>query len=370
MFGLCGAWSLLGVEVVKNREFFRRELGKPIRLGLIGCGSIAQESHLPAIKKTPEVSLVAVADVNMSKARQVGKMHRVNSVYDNYRQLLQNDEIDAVDICTPTKYHAEIAIAAAKEGKHVLCEKPIALRLQDADRMIQTCSKYKVKLMIGHSRRFIPRYSIVKKIIERGQIGKPIWAIQISRRSRLEPKCYTWYFDPKMTYGPILEVGIHEADLLRWFFEDEVAEVRAIAKSRTSSVPLYDQVFASLKFKHGGVAGFEVGYILPRGFNQYTTLEVRGPKGWISASDSHMNTVVHGSRDSISYPRAYKDLLSVPSAYKDEIAAFAKAIIKGTDPPVTGSEGRSALEIVLALLSSIKSGTACKLPLREDASAL
>jgi myo-inositol 2-dehydrogenase/D-chiro-inositol 1-dehydrogenase/scyllo-inositol 2-dehydrogenase (NAD+) len=351
--------------VKKPRSDRKRGSGGRIRLGLIGCGSIAQESHLPAIRKIPEIDLVAVADSDESKAQQVGREYKVAGVYKDYRQLLESGQVDAVDICTPTKYHAEMVIAAANLGKHVLCEKPIALHLEEADQMIQACSKNNVKLMIAHSRRFISRYSIVKKNIKERRIGKPVWATQISRRHTIDPNRYTWYFDPKMTYGPIAEVGTHEADLLRWFFEDEVVEVQGIARSRSPDMPLYEQVFATLAFRKGGIASFEVGYCLPKSYTQYTTLEVLGTAGFITASDRHMNIVIEGTDRGARYPLANSVLLSVANAYRDELIAFADSVIRNRKPPVTGTDGRSALEIILAVLQSVEQRAAVQLPLLQ-----
>jgi len=328
---------------------------------VIGCGSIAQESHLPAIAKIPSLRLVAVADVDESRAQLAEQKFGALHAYRDYRQLLGNKDVDAVDICTQTKYHADIAVAAAQSGRHVLCEKPIALTLEEADRMIEACSRNKVKLMIAHSRRFIPRYRIVRQTIREGRIGRPIWATQISRRHLVEVG--SWYFDPKMTYGPIAEVGIHEADLLRWMFADNVAEVQAVARARDPNSPLYDQVFAALRFKKGAVASFEVGYVLPKSYTQYTSLEVLGSAGMVFASDTHMNVVVQGRDEGVTYPLAYSDLLSVNSAYEEEILAFANSIITDKEPPVTGADARAALEIILATLQSIKERKSVKLPI-------
>ncbi len=337
--------------------------GKTIGLGVIGCGSIAQESHLPAICRIPSLRLVAVADIDEPRAQLAKEKFGALYKYRDYRHLLQNKDVDAVDICTQTKYHAEITIAVAQSGKHVLCEKPIALSLEEADRMIEVCSKNNVKLMIAHSRRFIPRYRIVRQIIREGRIGRVIWATQISRRHLVEPS--SWYFDPKMTYGPIAEVGIHEADLLRWMFGDEVVEVQGVARARSPDAQLYDQVFAALRFKNGAVASFEVGYVLPKSYTQYTTLEVLGSTGLVSASDTHMNVAIQGRDEGITYPLAYSDLLSVNTAYEDEIWAFADSIIKEKEPPVTGADAHAALEIVLATLQSIKERRPVQLPVRS-----
>ena len=332
-----------------------------IGIGLIGCGSIALESHIPAINQNTSASLLAATDVDPSRARAARDKAGSIQVYEDYKHLLKNLDIDAVDICTPTKYHCEITVAAANSGKHVLCEKPIALTLEEADRMITACAENDVKLMIAHSRRFIPRYSTVKRIIKEGKIGKPISALQISRRPAAEPG--SWYFDPSMTYGPIAEVGIHDADLLRWFFDDNVIEVFGTARTRVPTLPLYDQVFASLKFKKGAVGSFEVGYVLPKGYAQYTTLEVMGSQGFISGSDDHMNVVVKGAESGVTYPSAYSDLLTVNSAYEDEVGAFVDSIMNDKAPPVTGKEARAALEIILATLKSIERHEPVTLPL-------
>jgi len=332
-----------------------------IGIGLIGCGSIALESHIPAITQITSSKLLAVTDADPSRARAAKEKSGSVRVYEDYEHLLQNQDIDAVDICTPTKYHCEIAVAAANSGKHVLCEKPIALTLKEADQMIAACTKNDVKLMIAHSRRFIPRYSAVRRAIKQGKIGKPIWAIQISRRPIAEPG--SWYFDPAMTYGPIAEVGVHDADLLRWFFDDNVIEVLGIARTRVPTSPLYDQVFATLKFKKGAVGSFEVGYVLPKGYAQYTTLELLGSKGFISASDNHMNVLLKGAENGVTYPSAYSDLLTVNSAYEAEVSAFVNSILNDTTPPVTGKDARAALEIILATLESIERHESVALPL-------
>jgi len=277
-------------------------------------------------------------------------------------RLLECSEVDAVDICTPTKYHADIAVAAARAGKHVLCEKPIALTLEDADRIIHTCSENKVKLMIAHSRRFIQRYSLVREAIRNGSIGKPVWITQISRRTIVESG--SWYFNRDMTLGPIAEVGIHEADLLLWMLSDNVTEVRGIATFNESTA-IYEQVFAALKFRKGAVGSFEVGYVLPAAFPQYTTLEVLGTRGSISAADTQMNVVTEGTQSGIIYPLAYKELLSVNSAYERELIAFVDSVLNNSTPPVTGSEARAALEIVLAVLQSIQTHRRVKLPLKR-----
>lgn len=343
-----------------RRKHELKQRKETLGLGLIGCGSIAQESHLPAIRQIASAKLVAVTDADPPRAKAVANQFTSAHVCDNYNELLDVEEVDAVDICTPTKFHSEIAVAAANAGKHVLCEKPIALRLEEADRMIKACAENHVKLMIGHSRRFIPRYSMAKRLIKEGRLGRPLWALQISRRHMTAPG---WYFDPAMTYGPIAEVGIHDADLLRWFLDDDVVEVQGTARRRTPTSHLYDQVFAALRFKKGSVGSLEVGYVLPKGYAQYTTLEIMGSKAFVTATDNHMNVMLMGVDGGVTYPLAYRDLLTVNSIYMSEIATFVDSVINDRVPPVTGQEGRAALEIILAVLRSIERAEPVRLPL-------
>jgi predicted dehydrogenase len=164
-----------------------------------------------------------------------------------------------------------------------------------------------------------------------------------------------------MTYGPILEGGVHDADLLRWFFEDEVEQVRGISTPAVSGFS--DQIFAALRFREGAVASFEVSIVLPREFAQYTSLNVIGTVGEINSSDSSMNSVILGKKGGSVYPLAYEDLLAVSTAYELEINSFAESILSDTQPKVTGIDGRAALEIVLALMKAIQSNRAVKLPL-------
>ena len=175
----------------------------PVRLGLIGCGSIAFSAHLPAIARLPQlVRLVATADVNFAAAEQAATCSAGAQAYRDYRQLVERDDIDMVLLAAPEYWHRDQVEAAASAGKHVLCEKPMAPTLADADAMIDACERAGVRLMIAHSRRFTRRYQEVRAAIDRGEIGEVLLVRENERRSRPVPGQPGYYWSPGI--GPAI----------------------------------------------------------------------------------------------------------------------------------------------------------------------
>ena len=146
-----------------------RKLG----VGVIGAGGIARLAHIPNYAKNPRVKLVAVADIDVAKARQVAEDFGIPNVYDNFEDLLANPEVEAVSVTTPPSAHAEPVIAAARAGKHVLCEKPIAMTLEEADAMVDAAEKAGVKFAMGYQHRFGTELPLVEAASRRGRRRAP-----------------------------------------------------------------------------------------------------------------------------------------------------------------------------------------------------
>src|SRR5215470_6176822 len=205
----------------------------PLRVGLIGCGNIARSAHLPAMRSLRDrVSLVAAADLNREAAQAAAAPWGADA-YTDGREIIGRPDVDVIVIATPEAAHREWTVAAASAGKHVLCEKPMAPSLEDADAMIAACRGAGVHLMIGHSRRFTRRYMEIRRAIDRGEIG----TVRLVRENERRPGTragaagyYTathWTGDPALSVGAALTNGIHEADLLRWFTGAEPVAVFA-----------------------------------------------------------------------------------------------------------------------------------------------
>ena len=154
---------------------------KPLRIGIIGVGGIAQGAHIPGYKELgDQVKLVACADVNVERARQVAERFGIDTAYEDYREMLEKEELDAVSVCTPNKFHAPATVAALEAGCHVLCEKPPALSAAEARSMVDTAARVGKVLTFGLHYRFTTEVRAAKRLIDGGELGH-IYAAQRRR---------------------------------------------------------------------------------------------------------------------------------------------------------------------------------------------
>ena len=142
-----------------------------VKVGVIGCGSIAKYRHLPEYHTHPDVDISSVCDVVIERAQAVAQTYGVKA-YTDYMDLINDKQINAVSICVPNVLHAPMAIAALQAGKHVLCEKPMATTLEEAERMNETANASGKILMIGHNQRLVPSHQKAKEMISQGKLGK------------------------------------------------------------------------------------------------------------------------------------------------------------------------------------------------------
>lgn len=342
-----------------------------LRLGMIGTGSIATSAHLPAIAALSDViELVAVADIRTEIAESIGA--RTGAiVYADFRELLTRDDIDAVDICTPEFLHAGQAVAAAEAGKHILCEKPIAASLTDADAMIDACKRSGVQLMIAHSRRFTPRYRRLHGALRRiGEVrffrenerrpsafpsapddAVPVWAPAPSVRSALP-----WTRDADYTRGAAMTNAVHEMDLMRWFIGREPEAVFAERRVADPAATTPDVISILVRFEGGAIGATEIVNGLPPDHPVYHMTEVVGTGGALRALDDELSAVSVVTNGAVTHPGNWGTLLHVHEAYESEIRAFAEAILSRCDVPLPPRDARQALAMSLAAVESSETG--------------
>ncbi len=324
-----------------------------LKIGVIGCGTVAGYGHIPAVTRSELTELVAVVDVNPEKARKTAGKYGVKH-YSSYKEFLECEDVDAVIIATPTFTHKEIAVAAFKAGKHVLCEKPIALSLEEADEMIKAAEVNNCVFMIGFTRRFSPKYRKIKELLDRGEIGELKYVKQIVNWSGpiwagLER--YSWMIN--IGGGPLIDEGVHEADVLRWYTGREASTVYAEALWFKPSIKYPDHVNVLVKMDNGVLGYIELSWAYPKAEN---TLQLIGTDGMISGEDKIFlyrgkeKTVFETDDDRNNFLR--------------ELEHFVECIVKGIRPAASGYEGRAALEITLAALKSIKEKKPVRLPIR------
>jgi predicted dehydrogenase len=341
-----------------------------LRAGLIGTGTIAHSAHLPAMRYLRhDIELVAVADIRAEAAEAAVREYGAETWYSDYRDLLERDDIDFVDICTPEFLHCEQVIAAAEAGKHILCEKPMAASVDEADRMIKAATDAGVMLMIGHSRRFTDRYRHAWQAVAEGKIGN----VQVVRENERRPKAMysaldlateywspsgerPWISDPEYTQGAALTNAVHEMDLARWFAGADAESVQAESRIAGDGVEVSDFLSYTITFKNGVIGAAEIVNNLPSSYPYFHMLEIFGDVGYVKAEDPAQSPYEIWRDAGMHFPANFDQLLHIDNAYIREIGWFARAIQFDAPPPLDPWDARQALALSLAAVESSRTG--------------
>lgn len=326
-----------------------------VRVCLIGCGRagmIHARSYAGNVKRAELIALCDPSEENLKTAQEEVE---VPYVYTDYRDALKNEEIDAVIVVTPTKFHHEIVVAAANAGKHVFCEKPMAESTKECDEMIEACRANKVKLQIGFMRRFDRNFRRGKELIESGAIGQ-VTSLRSNTHGPSEPK--DWMFDVRHSYGPIGEVNSHDFDTLRWYAGCEVKSLYAIGHNFRSPEmaekypEYYDTCQTILEFENGIIGTISGAQYVKYGYD--ARAEILGTKGIVKVGTQQANaveTTTADQRNIIDSVTSWRNLFA--DAYVAEANAFVNCIVDETEPEVNGQDGKMALMLVNAGLKSI-----------------
>jgi predicted dehydrogenase len=318
------------------------------RVGLIHAKNF--KSHVPAVE------LVALVDTDEKAVKQSGQQLDVGAVFSDYREALASVPIDAVVIAAPTHTHSPIALEVARQGKHIFCEKPMALNLQECDAMNAAAAAAGVILQMGFMRRFSPSFLAAKARIEDGLIGK---VVQVKSQTHGPSEPRRWMFDIKESNGPLAEVNSHDIDTIRWFSGSEFNEVFALASNyRTAAAKeefpdFYDQVLLIAGMTNGsqgcvsGAQGVHYGYD--------ARCEVIGTEGLVTiGSLSGSDVVVCTKKKELISPSMDSWANLFRDAYLAEDIDFIESIQGQRAPRASGVDGRAAVAVVEAGNQSIR----------------
>jgi len=326
-----------------------------LKLGLIGAGGMGM-SLARAAKAREDVLFVGIADPVAEQASKAAA-ELGGEVYSSYADLLARKDLDAVLAATPNAAHCEVVLAAAAAGKHVFCEKPMALSVADCDRMIAAAQNAGVKLMVGQVLRLIPGFSKARELVQSGEFGKPL-AIAIERSSFWRPRAWRREYQP--TGGVLFEINAHEIDYMRAILGD-ASSVYACISTETcpdSDIPGINYVL--VRFKDGGIGMLNSNSLIPQGQYQVAiTLE----KGSIRCDWS---SVSYQFRDREAQTVPEEELKAMLPGVQREIDSFVEWVLHGKEPLVTALDGRSAVEIAQAALQSGATGQPVSLPLQSS----
>ncbi len=329
-----------------------------LRVGLIGTGR-AGKSHITAFQKLKKsVRLQMISDAAVESAQQVATQCEAQVVA-SPEEVIISPDIEVVDICVPTFLHREYVLKAAKAGKHVICEKPISLTVEDGQEMIRACKEARVRLFIAHPTRFLPEYRRLKALLDSGKLGQPLVA-KARRGGRHFSGVEAWIDDINKSGTIITEAMLHDFDVMRWFF-GEVEQVYCAWKVARDPCHL-EAAFTTLHFHNGVVAMVEGNRIHNERF--YNTIEVFCREG-VLAFDRRNNipiqvTTASFKNNSESLSTNYES----PNAFDQfeaELYHFICCIESGRSPVITPEDAVASLAIASAALRSCQSGTVVKL---------
>ena len=339
-------------------------LNQEIGLGLVGAGAIGRVHARNIHERVPDARLAAVADIDQKAATSIAELNGDAKVYSDYADMLRDDSVQALILCVPPFLKLEITKKAAQAGKHVFCEKPMALSMQDADEMVSAVDASGIKFQVGYQRRFDPSYLKARWAVETGKLGK---LLMIKEHNRDPPAPITgWSTNPKKSGGIFLDTTSHDFDAVRWLAGSEVirvyAEGDALIYEDLKKNGDYDTVTVMMRLANGALGFVDNCYHTVYGFDG--RLEILGAEAAVSTSIGEQTFAHIYTKDGTSNEFFDGYATRWAQAYLDELVDFVQCIITGKEPKATVRDGRAAVEIGLAARASIEQQKPITLPFR------
>ena len=350
-------------------------MAKPVRVGFIGSQFITS-IHAEAFRMVPNAEVLAVASPTPGHAQAFAQKHGLPHHFSDYRKMLEMDELDLVVIGAPNHLHCEITETIAAAGKHIVCEKPLCLNLQEADRMIAACRRANVKLMYAEELCFAPKYVRLKKLLDDGALGFPTLIKQLEKHDGPHAPHF-WDVD-RSGGGVALDMGCHAIEFFRWMMnKPKIVSVYAELATQVHSDKTKgdDNALILLEFENGCRCLAEESWTKLGGMDDRA--EVYGSKGVAFADLLHGNSIETYS--SCGYDYAVEKAGSTVGwsftiyeeawnyGFPQEMAHFVDCVQNDKQPLETGEDGRAVMEVLMAAYQSAGSGRKVSLPFETTA---
>jgi len=341
-----------------------------VRVGLIGSQFVS-DIHAHSLKQVPEAEIVAVASKTRDHAESLARKHNILRVFTDYREMLEMKDLDVVIIGAPNDLHCQMTVDSARAKKHVICEKPLCITLDEADTMINVCKEEGVKLMYAEEICFAPKYARAKQLVDEGALGR-VYLVKQSEKH--DGPHSDWFWDVERSGGGVLlDMGCHGIEFARWILgKPRIKSVMASAgtyvhKNRTRGE---DNSIVILEFETGAAALIEDSWAKPGGMDDVA--EIYGADGVIYADLLHGNSLRTFSRVGYGYAvekapdtkgwsfTIYEEAWNY--GFPQEMQHFCQCIINDTEPMETGEDGRAVLEAIFAAYESLGTGKKIELP--------
>ena len=342
------------------------------RIGIIGCGKIAQVRHIPEYAENPYAELAGFYDLNTQRAAELAAQYG-GKAYESAEAMLADPAIDAVSVCVANHAHAPITIAALKAGKHVLCEKPMATTLEECEEMVRTAHEAGKFLMIGHNQRLAKAHAVAKELIDQGMIGRIItfrttfghggpetWSV--------DPGKNTWFFDKnKAAMGAMADLGIHKTDLIQFLTGQHVVRTTARVvtldkKDASGQLIGVDDNAICIYEMSGGTMGTMTASWTYYGAEDNSTI-LYGEKGIMRIYDDPAHSIVVKLADGTEKVYDVEQIQTNDNQTKSGVIdLWMNCLETNTPPEISGEEALHAMRAVFASLESAKAGTAVDIP--------
>lgn len=330
-----------------------------LKIGIIGVGRIGKVHTLSILNYIPEVEIKAISDINLEGAREWATQNGIPHYYQDYKNILNDPEIDAVLICSSTDTHSSISVEAAEAGKHIFCEKPVDLTIEKVEAVIEAAKRENVKLQIGFNRRFDHNFKKVRELIKDGTLGE----IQILKITSRDPE------PPSAEYaaasgGMFMDMTIHDFDMARFMMGCEPTEVYVAAACLVDpaigEAGDVDTAVITIRFENGGLCLIDNSRKAVYGYDQ--RVEAFGSKGKAEIENDAPSTAVWSTQDGVFKEKPkYFFLERYMDSFADEMKQFIAAIINDTETPVVGFDGLQPIKMGLAAKKSVAEGRPVKL---------
>ncbi len=330
-----------------------------LKVGIIGVGRIGKVHTLSILNYMPEVEIKAISDINLEGAKEWATQNGIPHYYQDYKNILNDSEIDAVLICSSTDTHSSISVEAAEAGKHIFCEKPVDLTIEKVEAVIEAAKRENVKLQIGFNRRFDHNFKKVRELIKDGILGE----IQILKITSRDPE------PPSAQYaaasgGMFMDMTIHDFDMARFMMGCEPTEVYVAAACLVDpaigEAGDVDTAVITIKFENGGLCVIDNSRKAAYGYDQ--RVEAFGSKGKAEIENDTPSTAVWSTQDGVYKEKPkYFFLERYMDSFAEEMKQFVAAIINDTETPVVGFDGLQPIKMGLAAKRSVAEGRPVKL---------
>ena len=342
---------------------------KKLKIGIIGCGKIAEVRHTRELALNPRAELVAFCDLVPERAIAMAKPFHAD-VYEDYHDVLARKDIDAVFVCCCNNMHAQIALDALEAGKHVMCEKPMAITTALCQRMIDAADRNNRTLMVGYNQRLVPAHVKAKEIIQSKKYGDVITFRTTFGHRGCEYFSYgglsTWFFKKEQSgFGTCADLGVHKADLMRYLLGEEIVEVSAFAgtlhkrNDKGVLIDVEDNAICLLRTQTGKLGSLTASWTYAQEDNSTviqledrTMRILEDPEADIQLIDRD------GNVEKLSLGGIQTNENQFVSGIPDE---FVDAVLSGRKPIATGYDGLMGVKIIQACLDSAREGHTIRL---------